>query len=115
MTDTSISQSAPQAIAGSPLVGYAWDTYKDAPEHVIYLGLDPNNNTHVYELWYSPATGAWFYEDLTAATGTPNVLAGSGLAGFVWGYNPAEYVIYLGSDTNNDTHVYQLCHIQTGS
>lgn len=108
MTDAPIPLSAPAAIADSSLAAYAWDTYSDVPEHVIYLSSN-NGNTHVYELWYAPATGTWPYQDLTALTGAPNAITGSTLAGYVWpgDTSESEHVIHL-VNVNGDTHIYEL-------
>ena len=86
--------SPPQAVAGSPLAGYA--TEYNSQEHVNFLDADGN----VHELYFDGHS--WKHNNLTAITaGSPPPAApGSRLAGYATEYNSQEHVNFLDPDGN---------------
>ena len=89
------AECAPNAMARPAC--YVFDA--QGTQHVAYFGA---NDAHVHELWWD--INGWHRNDLTAATGAPQAAGGSGPAGYVFGAQGTQHVVYVG----NDAHIYEL-------
>ena len=87
-----------RAPSGDEPTGYAFEA--EGTQHVVYPGAD----THIHELWWD--ANGWHHNDLTAATGAPQVdgLVGNTLLGYPFENQGTQHIVYMGPDN----HVYEL-------
>jgi hypothetical protein len=96
--DISALAGAPLAAVGPGALTCFIDAVNNAPE-VYYVGTDQ----HVHQLIWAPFTG-WNHNDITAATGAPNVTSSGGITGLFDSINNFLEIYYVATDQ----HVHQL-------
>ena len=97
VTDLTTDTGAPNVAAGSALVSEFNPIANPNTVELNYIGTDQ----HVHQFWFN---GTWHVGDLTAATGAPNVAAGSALASQFNSLENTAEVYYIGTDQ----HVHQF-------
>src|SRR5271157_5112098 len=91
VTDLTTDTGAPNVAAGSALVSEFNPIANPNTVELNYIGTDQ----HVHQFWFN---GTWHVGDLTAATGAPNVAAGSALASQFNSLENTAEVYYIGTD-----------------